>query len=77
MSIRLSASGFLLYLSEIKEGKNDIRAGLEMNPIDILRYYSAEDAKGIEVMKSLKYNLAYQSKFYDPMKINFMDPGLY
>lgn len=49
----------------------------EMDPIDILQYYSAEDVKGIEVMKSVKYNLAYQSKFYDPMKINFMDPPVF
>ncbi len=49
----------------------------EMDPIDILQYYSAEDVKGIEVMKSLKYNLAYQSKFYDPMKVNFMDPPVF
>lgn len=49
----------------------------EMDPIDVLRYYSAEDVKAIEVMKSVKYNLAYQSKFYEPMKINFMDPPVF
>ncbi|MFT3902032.1 MAG: Plug domain-containing protein [Niabella sp.] len=49
----------------------------EMDPIDVLQYYSAEDAKGIEVMKSLKYNMAYQMEFYDPMKISFMEPPIF
>lgn len=49
----------------------------EMDPIDVLQYYSAEDVKGIEIMKSLKYNIAYQSKFYDPMEVNFMDPPVF
>lgn len=49
----------------------------EMDPIDVLQYYSAEDIRAIEVMKSLRYNMAYQSEFYDPMKIDFMDPPVF
>lgn len=48
----------------------------EMNPIDVLQYYSAEDVKGIEIMKSIKYGLPYQSKFL-PDKVNFMDPPIF
>lgn len=48
----------------------------EMDPYDVLQYYSAEDVKGIEVMKSIKYGLSYQSKF-TPGNINFMDPPIF
>ncbi|MGC4234437.1 MAG: hypothetical protein QM594_15765 [Niabella sp.] len=45
----------------------------EMNPYDVLQYYSAEDVKGIEIMKSIKYGLPYQSKF-NPANIDFLNP---
>ncbi|GAB3418457.1 hypothetical protein [Niabella aquatica] len=47
----------------------------EMNPYDVLQYYSAEDVKGIEIMRSIKYGLPYQSK-YTPDKVNFLDPPI-
>ena len=42
-------------------------AWFEMDPMDILEYYSAEDVKGIEFMSSLKYNMVYRNRFLDPM----------
>lgn len=48
----------------------------EMDPYDVLQYYSAEDVKGIEIMKSIKYGLPYQSKF-TPGNVDFMDPPIF
>ena len=48
----------------------------EMDPYDVLQYYSAEDVKGIEVMKSARYSSSYQFKFI-PGKIDFMDPPIF
>lgn len=48
----------------------------EMNPIDVLQYYSAEDVKGIEVMRSPRYSMQYQVRFNEG-KVDFMNPPIY
>lgn len=48
----------------------------EMNPIDILQYYMAEDVKGIEVMKSARYSIPYQVRFNEG-RVDVMDPPTY
>jgi len=48
----------------------------EMNPIDVLQYYSAEDVKGIEIMRSPRYSMSYQVRFNEG-KVDFMDPPIY
>lgn len=48
----------------------------EMNPIDVLQYYSAEDVKGIEVMRSARYTTQYQVR-YNEGKVDFINPPIY
>ena len=52
--------------------------GFSNDPADYMRYvkdyldgYTAEDIRGIEVMKSSRYVSAYTSRFLDPMAIPF------
>jgi len=74
----LRGAPFVIGKSKVEIVIDGIDLGwFEMDPIDVLQYYSAEDVKGIEVMKSVKYNLSYQSKFYDPMDIDFIDPPVF
>lgn len=48
----------------------------EMNPIDVLQYYSAEDVKGIEVMRSARYTTQYQVR-YNEGKVDIINPPIY
>lgn len=48
----------------------------EMDPIDVLQYYSAEDVKGIEVMRSSRYSTPYQVRFNEG-KVDFINPPIY
>lgn len=48
----------------------------EMNPIEILQYYSAEDVKGIEIMKTPQYNMQYQVRF-NPGNVDFINPPIF
>ncbi|WP_114788900.1 hypothetical protein U0035_04765 [Niabella yanshanensis] len=48
----------------------------EMDPIDVLQYYSAEDVKGIEIMRSARYSTPYQVRFNEG-KIDIINPPTY
>ncbi|WP_346237276.1 Plug domain-containing protein [Niabella insulamsoli] len=52
-------------------------AFFEMNPFDVLQYYSAEDVKGIEVMRSMRYVSAYAFKFLHPMEVDMLTPPIF
>lgn len=48
----------------------------EMDPIDVLRYYAAEDMKGIEIMRSPRYSTPYQVRFNEG-KVDIINPPTY
>ncbi len=54
----------------------DLKEFSQMSPQYVLRYYTAEDVKGIEIMRSGKYAKTYQSHFH-PGSINYIEPPVY